>query len=75
MSNFNTAGHLLADLNYPLRKLAYTGAKPDYYGANKNFGASDDATDWIVTKISYTGDNITQTQTKVGKWSDRGTMF
>ncbi len=48
---------------------------PDYIGMNKDADATDGATDWLILKNTYSGDDVTQIQFKVGTWTGREALF
>lgn len=61
---------------YVLVKLDWASGNLDYVGKNTSVSASDDDTDWDVTKMYYdASSNLTETQTKTGAWSNRSGLF
>ena len=49
-------------------------AAPDYIGLADS-SASDDDTDWILIKFTYSGDNVTTIEKARGSWTNRTTYF
>lgn len=75
---------MILDYNYlteaGIKKFIYNaGGNPTYAGENVNADASDDDTDWTITKLIWsdaTADGtLTSAQTKSGSWTNRATYF
>ena len=70
----------IADLNYEA-KMAHdirfdaSDLKPDYIGLNRSTDAVDGATNWVLFKFSYSGDDVTRIQKSNGSWTDRASAF
>lgn len=58
-----------------ITKFDASDALPNYIGMNTSPTASDDATDWLIFKFTYSGTAATQIVRKVGSWSGRVALF
>lgn len=50
-------------------------AAPIYIGMNLLKGASNNATDWKIYKMTYSGADVTRIQLAYGAWTLRATYF
>jgi hypothetical protein len=58
-----------------ITKFDASDALPDYIGMNTNPAASDDDTDWLIYKYTYSGTAATQIVRRVGSWTGRAALF
>ena len=71
-------GRLITNINeahYPDVRTTWSGTYIEYMGKNTTADASVGSTDWLITKFTYTSDEITRKQMAVGAWSNRGGLF
>lgn len=71
-------GRLITNINeahYPDVRTTWSGTYIEYLGKNVTADASVSGTDWLITKFSYTSDEITRKQMATGAWSNRGGLF
>jgi hypothetical protein len=71
----DTAVRVLSDIDANLIKFDADDSAPDYIGLNENLSASDDDSDWVVLKFTYSGSNVTQIQRAKGTWTGRAGLF
>lgn len=73
--NWDTSDLINENLSCHNTKIDRTSGDIDYIGKNSDPSATDTASDWVITKFTRVGGEITQAQKKRGKWSDRATLF
>lgn len=62
--------------DYPYAQYSYdVDGNVEYIGGNLDTAASDDDTDWRVTKFTYTSGNIVKKEVKTGSWNGRVALF
>jgi len=51
----------------------WTSGDLDYMGINDDYSASDDDTDWIIFKFTWSSGDVTKIQMRQTSWTNRGT--